>query len=75
MEVGNSKNSTSILNGDSNRGLQNGANRSGNQVVEDKVAFGDAARVDITDFNENRAQGRELSAGTGWGDPVSSHDR
>ena len=59
MEVNNTNSNSQILVGDASKGLQNAANRSGNEVVEEK-AFANAAKIDITDPNAKKAD-RELS--------------
>lgn len=63
MEVNNSKSNSQVLVADASRGLQNAANRSGNEKVEEKAGFGDAAKVDLSDPNAKRAE-RELSTET-----------
>lgn len=60
MEINNTNSNSQVFVGDASRGLQNAAKRSGNEVVEEKANFQNAAKIDIADPNAKKAD-RELS--------------
>lgn len=63
MEINNANSNSQVFVGDASKGLQNAAKKSGNEKVEEKAAFADAAKIDITDPNAKKAD-RELSSET-----------